>query len=71
VYAHLEGSAVSRELRGELTRLPGWNDMSGRSGAYHHGPAASVGAALARCLRFVPSPVMLAQLADWEGDGGA
>jgi hypothetical protein len=71
VCAHLEGSAVTRELRGELARMPGWNDMCGRSGAYHHGPAASVTAALARCLRFVPSPAMAAALADWEGDGGA
>jgi hypothetical protein len=71
VRAHLEGSAVLRELRGQLARLPGWNDMCGRSGAYHHGRAVSVTAALARCLRYVPSPAMAAALADWEGDGGA
>lgn len=53
VFAFLEGSAVIPVLRGELESLPGWNDMCGRSGAYHHGTADDVAAALARCLRFV------------------
>jgi hypothetical protein len=56
VFAHLEGSAVADgTLRAELARLPGWNDMSGRSGAYHHGTADTVAEALARCLLFVPA----------------
>lgn len=54
VFAFLEGSAVLPELRAELERLPGWNDMCGRSGAYHHGEAADVAAALERCLWFAP-----------------
>jgi hypothetical protein len=60
VYAHITGRAALPELRAELAGLPGWNDMSGRPDnrrdtGYHHGPAGSVEAALARCLRFVPA----------------
>lgn len=53
VFAFIEGSAVPRELRGELESLPGWNDMCGRSGAYHCGTAGDVAAALERCRWFV------------------
>jgi hypothetical protein len=60
VFAHLEGSAVPSGLRAELERLPGWNDMCGRSGAYHHGAAADVAAALERCLWFVPRSAVMA-----------
>jgi hypothetical protein len=56
VFAHLEGSAVADgQLWAELARMPGWNDMSGCSGAYHHGTAGTVAEALARCLLFVPA----------------
>jgi hypothetical protein len=52
VFAFLECSAVIPALRAELACMPGWNDMCGRSGAYHCGEAATVAEALARCLLF-------------------
>jgi hypothetical protein len=55
VFAFVEGSAAGTpELRRVLEALPGWNDMCGRSSAYHYGEAASVAEALARCLKFAP-----------------
>jgi hypothetical protein len=53
VYAHLRVPAVRPELLAELAALDGWMPMEHNPGrAYHHGPAADVAAALARCLRF-------------------
>jgi hypothetical protein len=66
VFAHLLRAAVcGGELRHELEQLPGWNAMEHTAHqAYHHGEAASVVGALARCLRFVPPGHALA------GSGG-
>jgi hypothetical protein len=54
VYAHLTTEAVRPELLGELAVLAGWWPMehSSPGRAYHHGPAADVAAALARCQHF-------------------
>lgn len=56
VFAHLLRAAVRGDgLRRELEQLPGWNAMEHTAHrAHHHGEAASVADALARCLRFVP-----------------
>lgn len=67
IMAHIRGQAVAEELRTELQELPTWND--GTIG-YHHGAAGSVDGALARCLRFVPSPE-LAREADTERSTGS
>jgi hypothetical protein len=54
VHAHITAtSADPRRLR-ELRALPGWMDMGGGPGGYHHGEAGSVGEALQRCLDFAP-----------------
>jgi hypothetical protein len=70
VYAHITQSAALPELRAQLAALDGWNDMSGRPSAYHHGAAPHVAAALARCLRFVPSTADLADLVRLGRDAG-
>jgi len=70
VYAHIRQDAALPELRAQLAALDGWNDMSGRPSAYHHGAAPHVAAALARCLRFVPSTADLADLVRLGSDAG-
>lgn len=73
VFAHITAHAAGDRAH-ELAALDGWNDMTGRPSAYHHGTADTVLAALRRCLEFVPSDRMrqdAADLARWEADGGA
>jgi hypothetical protein len=56
VYAHIRGRAVRDSGQAAvLARLGYWNDMGSADykDGYHHGDAASVSGALARCLRFV------------------
>jgi len=77
IYAHIRIASrrgvalVDPELVPELQALDGWTDGGCPSRGYHHGPAASAAAALARCLRFRPSQQDAAQLAAWDTDGGA
>jgi hypothetical protein len=73
VFAHITARAAGGRAR-ELAALPGWNDMTGRPSAYHHGEVDTVMAALRRCKEFVPTPAMhqdAEDLARWEADGGA
>jgi hypothetical protein len=66
VCAHITRAATLPELRAKLARLTGWNTFAG---GYHHGDAASVTAALSRCLRFAPPAADLAAMADMEYEG--
>jgi hypothetical protein len=59
IYAHISSTSTLPGKRAELAKLPGWNDMSGRPSAYHHGPADSVAQALERCLYFAPTAALL------------
>jgi hypothetical protein len=70
VFAFIDAVAAGDRWR-ELARLSGWNDPAGRSTGYHYGEARTVTSALGRCLRFAPSQQELAELARWEGEGGA
>jgi hypothetical protein len=55
ILAHIAGTSVAAELLPELAAIPGWNARLPRVvSGYHHGPADTIEAALARCLRFVP-----------------
>lgn len=53
ITAHIDAVATGDHGR-ELSRLPGWNARMASMSGYHHGEAADVAEALARCREYAP-----------------
>jgi hypothetical protein len=70
VHAHIRATSADPGCLAGLRELPGWNDMSGRPTAYHHGPAESVPQALDRCLHYAPADALLGGYRQPEPEAG-